>query len=216
MRYLITFSCYGLHLHGDESGSVDRDHNVPGSRVLDGDPQLAAIKRGRMPQPPYYLDPGRRDAVLAAICAHCGHKVWGLLAVHVRTTHVHVVVEAEVRPEKVMNELKAYASRELNRRGIDGPNRRRWARHGSTRWLWRTKTSEGLFGMLSRSRANRWRCSLGRECKGLAVVTLPSGRGSETASRSGRVRCGSECDARRGLECAARFGCAALWTGTLP
>ncbi len=143
MRYLITFSCYGLHLHGDESGSVDRDHNVPGSRVLDGDPQLAAIKRGRMPQPPYYLDPGRRDAVLAAICAHCGHKVWGLLAVHVRTTHVHVVVEAEVRPEKVMNELKAYASRELNRRGFDGPNRRRWARHGSTRWLWKDEDVRG-------------------------------------------------------------------------
>jgi hypothetical protein len=36
-----------------------------------------------------------------------------------------------------MNELKSYASRELNRLGHDGPDRRRWARHGSTRWLWR-------------------------------------------------------------------------------
>jgi len=36
-----------------------------------------------------------------------------------------------------MNEFKAYASRELNRVGSDGPDRKRWARHGSTRWLWK-------------------------------------------------------------------------------
>ena len=60
-----------------------------------------------------------------------------LLAAHVRTNHVHAVVEADLRPEKVMNEFKSYASRELNRLGRDGPDRKRWARHGSTRWLWR-------------------------------------------------------------------------------
>ena len=31
MRYFITSACYGAHLHGDESGSVDRHHNVPGA-----------------------------------------------------------------------------------------------------------------------------------------------------------------------------------------
>jgi len=35
----------------------------------------------------------------------------------------------------VMNDFKAYASRWRNRMGLDGPNRKRWARHGSTRWL---------------------------------------------------------------------------------
>lgn len=35
-----------------------------------------------------------------------------------------------------MNALKAYASRELNRTAMEEPNRRRWARHGSTRYLW--------------------------------------------------------------------------------
>jgi hypothetical protein len=34
-----------------------------------------------------------------------------------------------------MNEFKSYASRELNLLGRDGPDRKRWARHGSTRWL---------------------------------------------------------------------------------
>jgi hypothetical protein len=35
-----------------------------------------------------------------------------------------------------MNDLKSYASRHLNQLGIDELNRKRWARHGSTRWLW--------------------------------------------------------------------------------
>ena len=36
-----------------------------------------------------------------------------------------------------MNAFKGYASRGLNRLGLDGPDRKRWARHGSTRWLWK-------------------------------------------------------------------------------
>ena len=36
-----------------------------------------------------------------------------------------------------MNDFKAYASRRLNRMSLDEPDRKRWARHGSTRFLWK-------------------------------------------------------------------------------
>jgi hypothetical protein len=36
-----------------------------------------------------------------------------------------------------MNAFKSYASRRLNGIGLDPPGRNRWARHGSTRWLWK-------------------------------------------------------------------------------
>ena len=36
-----------------------------------------------------------------------------------------------------MSDFKAYASRRLNRLRLDELNRKRWARHGSTRWLWK-------------------------------------------------------------------------------
>ena len=36
--------------------------------------------------------------------------------------------------------MKAYSSRALNQRGLDFPGQRRWARHGSTQYLW-TKES---------------------------------------------------------------------------
>jgi len=90
-----------------------------------------------MHEAPYILDQRRRDAVLAAIEAACAHRGWHLLAAHVRTTHVHTVVEVEVLPERVMSEFKVYASRRLNQMGLDKTGRKRWSRHGSTRWLWK-------------------------------------------------------------------------------
>ena len=137
MTYLITFACYGCHLHGDGSGSVDPTHNVPGTPVLEEDSARAAWEEQRLDQPAYHLDETRRDAVLEAIQEVCGHRGWSLLAAHVRSNHVPTVVEAEAEPERVMQDFKAYASRGLNRMGLDHPNRKRWARHGSTRWLWK-------------------------------------------------------------------------------
>jgi REP element-mobilizing transposase RayT len=137
MRYFITFACYGTHLHGDESGIVDRHHNVPGSPFADASPERRAVKLDQMDQEPYSLDRQRRAAVLTALREVCLHRSWNLLAAHVRTNHVHVVVEADVRPEMIMNTFKKYASRTLNLLGIDEPSRKRWARHGSTRWLFK-------------------------------------------------------------------------------
>ena len=89
-----------------------------------------------MDQAPYEMDRSRRETVLTAMVERCSERHWKLLAAHVRTNHVHVVVDADVRPERIMNDLKSYASRYLNQSGLNDPTRKRWARHGSTRWLW--------------------------------------------------------------------------------
>ena len=88
-----------------------------------------------MDQPTYVLDLPRRDAVLSALLERAKQRGWSLIAAHVRTNHVHFIIDADAKPERVMNDLKAYASRVLNQRGFDTPDRKRWARHGSTRWL---------------------------------------------------------------------------------
>ena len=131
----ITFPCYGTHLPGEEGGLVDRNHNVPGGRYVPADLRRQEAVRGQMDQPPYQLDAKRRGVVLKAIRGVCSHRGWLLLAAHVRMTHVHVVVDAGAPPEKVMNDFKAYASWALNEAGLDRPERKRWARHGSTRYL---------------------------------------------------------------------------------
>lgn len=77
MTYLITFACYGCHLHGDEVGSVDREHNLYRSRLVAADPKRALAQSRRMDQPPYDMDQIRRDAVLAR-CRSAVEIVTGL------------------------------------------------------------------------------------------------------------------------------------------
>jgi hypothetical protein len=135
LAYFITFHCYGTWLQGAGPGSVDREHNQPGAAFLAPDAEKRRAHEERMDQPAYHLDQDRRNLVLQSIGEVCRLRGWLLLAAHVRTTHVHVVVTASCPPEKVMNDFKAYASRALNAAAIDEPNRKRWSRHGSTRYL---------------------------------------------------------------------------------
>lgn len=137
--WLIT--CYGARLHGDDSGSVDRHQNLPGSDVLPPNPAWASSERKLMSQRTYELDHRRMSLVLDTVREVCLHRGWTLLAAHVRSQHVHVVVAALQAPEKVMNSLKAYATRALNQSGLDGPGCRRWAHHGSTRYLWKPENA---------------------------------------------------------------------------
>ncbi|MGH9611260.1 MAG: transposase, partial [Bryobacteraceae bacterium] len=105
--------------------------------LVEADAERFAAARGKMDQPAYTLAKEHREIVLASLLERCSQCEWKLLAAHVRTNHVHVVVAAEVRPERIMNDLKSYASRLLNKMGLEESARKRWARHGSTRWLWK-------------------------------------------------------------------------------
>jgi hypothetical protein len=130
MNYLLTFPCYGSHLHGAPEGSVDRKHNRYGAPFAKPNPGLLAGEKRLMNQPAYELDEARRQAVMAGILDRCKRHDWSLLAAHVRSDHV---IEADAAPEFVMTQLKCAASRSLNELGYDHPTRKRRARHGSTR-----------------------------------------------------------------------------------
>ena len=64
-------------------------------------------------------------------------NAWISLPYHLDQVRRHAVWEAEVPPEPIMSAFKGYASRRLNQMRLDEPGRKRWARHGSTRWLWK-------------------------------------------------------------------------------
>ena len=135
MHYLLTFTCYGQHLHGHESGSVDLGHHLYGGDFIETSLRYELLDSKLMRDKPYTLGPDEREIVLASIVNVCACCKWDLLAAHVRSTHVHVIVGSELAPELVMNRLKAYASRALNDRDAVERGRKRWTRHGSTRWL---------------------------------------------------------------------------------
>lgn len=137
LAYFLTFTTYGTWLHGTSKGkgSVDPNHNQYGTPFLQPDPQRLQAERASMVQPAYTMDAPRRKVVRDAIVTICREKGWILLALHVRSNHVHVVVTADREPGRLMSDLKARASRELNRAGLDPADRKRWTRHGSTRHL---------------------------------------------------------------------------------
>ena len=98
MRYFITFACYGAHLHGAASGSVDRRHILFQGRFVAPNPRRESLELERMRQPPYMLDQDARTVALEALREVCECRGWALLAAHVRTYHVHVVAQAEDPP----------------------------------------------------------------------------------------------------------------------
>ena len=179
LAYLITFSCYGTRLHGDENGSVDRSHNTPGAPLLPPSRAWVVTDERRMKQSCYVLNPKRRKIVLRALRQHCAHRGWRLLAAHVRSNHVHIVVAAEQAPERILSEVKAFASRTLNGSDFEeiGP-RKRWARHGSTRYLWQPKHVAAAVEYVVHEQGEPM--AVWHEGPG-SSLPLPGGRGSDTA-----------------------------------
>jgi REP element-mobilizing transposase RayT len=132
--YFLTFTCYGVRLHGDSRSSVDRKRPSPLGRYSPENLRLVRHERRVITQEPASLTAPERETVLSEIRRSCELEGWRLHAAHVRSTHVHVVVTAPAPPESVTRELKAYATRALNQRF--GRKDKRWARHGSMMWLW--------------------------------------------------------------------------------
>jgi hypothetical protein len=103
LAYLITFRCYGTWLHGDARGSVDRDHNVYHTPFLSRDTKREHEEQLRLKHAPVELNEARRITVEAAVRGVCVQRGWALHAINVRTNHVHSVVTAGCRPEKILN-----------------------------------------------------------------------------------------------------------------
>jgi len=141
LAFLLTFRTYGTWLHGDERGSVDRDHNTPGTPMLAPDPARQAACAARMRKDALRLTEDMRDAVRQAILAEARFRGWELIRVAVRTNHVHVIVAyAGVRPELMAGRLKSHATRALRRHGLVGADQPVWADGpGSRRYLWKPR-----------------------------------------------------------------------------
>ncbi len=88
---LISFSCYAAHLPGHEAGAWD--HVRRGERrFVAGNAGLESHRRGLMPQDAYVLGEEEQSIVADTIVSVCRYKGWQLVAVHVRSTHLHGVV----------------------------------------------------------------------------------------------------------------------------
>jgi len=136
LAYLITFRCYGTWLHGADKGSIDRHHNRYGAPLIPPDLRWHRQNLRLLNEDPVKLNKEQRALVTAAIKETCELRKWLLYRVNVRSNHCHAVVTAGCGPSKVLNALKANATREMREAGhwqrTDSP----WADSGSKRYLW--------------------------------------------------------------------------------
>lgn len=137
LAYLITFRTYGTWLHGDARGSVDRDHNIPGTPMLDPNRKREIRERSRLKRPPVVLSTAQRAVVRTTIAQVAERRDWTVHALEVRSNHVHVVVGAPETPERVMNDLKTWCTRRLVEANLLARGTKVWSRHGSTKYLWK-------------------------------------------------------------------------------
>ncbi len=135
LAYFLTWTTHGSWLHGDERGSVDRDHAIPGTPCLATDGAHQRQETARLRARAMELDARGRVVVTRTIADHCALRGWDLLAVNVRSNHVHVVVACppEVPPERAMSEFKAWSTRRLRAARLVAPDKPVWTHHGSTR-----------------------------------------------------------------------------------
>jgi hypothetical protein len=147
---LLTFATYGTHLPGDPRGSFD--HVREGNRrALPPSPSLHRFSHDLLRHPPFLLTtPRARNLVRDAIVESSAFRAWSLLAVHVRTNHLHAVVDMEVKPGDVFSTWKAYATRALRNAGEAATDQKVWAHGGSAQRLRTTGLAGAIRYVLTR------------------------------------------------------------------
>jgi len=140
LAYLISFRTYGTWLHGDERGATDRFHNQYRSPHILPNITWQRYNQATLRAGPLILGPRQRRTIDTAIRETCRIRKWELLALNVRTNHVHVVVSAKQIPERVLNALKANAIRDLRQSGLWTHPFSPWADKGSNRNLWNERS----------------------------------------------------------------------------
>jgi REP element-mobilizing transposase RayT len=137
LGYLITFRTYGTWLHGDERGSIDRFHNRFGMPRIPQNKQWKKYNRSLLSQPPVVkLSRRQRKTVEEAIRETCKIRKWEFWVTNIRTNHVHTVVSAPCKPEKILSAFKANATRKLREAGCWNSSRSPWVEKGSKKYLW--------------------------------------------------------------------------------
>jgi REP element-mobilizing transposase RayT len=140
IAYLITIRTYGTWMHGDARYSVGRNEsNGYGRPKIKPSVPFVDSMKTQQREPSVIFGEGQRVIVAEAIKGVCAYRQYSLLAQNIRSNHGHAVVSAKVKPEKIVNEFKSYATRALRQVVEFEADARIWSRGGSTRYLWKPR-----------------------------------------------------------------------------
>jgi hypothetical protein len=144
--WLLTWTCYGSWLSGDQRGFVGNVrvedgaqtiHNIPGT-PYDADLRgLEVYVREHMIGPPVTLEKTEADAMIAQYQETARIRQWQLCAASVMYNHTHVVVgvAGDPAPQTILETLKSWATRAMKKIRPLPPNGTFWTSKGSKRKL---------------------------------------------------------------------------------
>ena len=134
--YFLTWTTYGTWLHGDARGSVDDQHNQHGTPQVASNPKKHDSNSAALKSQAVIHGIVERQVIEHAIRRVCSRRGWPILALNVRSNHVHVILNAPSHsPEQVMAQLKSWCTRDLVERGLHTKGESCWTKMGSTRWI---------------------------------------------------------------------------------
>ena len=123
LAFFITWTVYGCHLQGDETGWRRR-----GNGWQEPQPRLADWRREKLKHEVLLLSSEQREVVELECRRHCEHRGWNLWAANARSNHVHVVVTAVgYSGRTVRDQLKANCTRGLRERWSVFCDRQVWS-----------------------------------------------------------------------------------------
>jgi REP element-mobilizing transposase RayT len=138
--YLLTIRTYGTWLHGDRRFSVGRkETNIYGAPAIAPNESLEKWMLEEMKHPPRLFNAKERKVVQDSIEELSGRKGFRLQASNVRTNHAHIVLTAQRKPERIIIEIKANATKFLREAGLATETERIWSRGKSRRYLWKPR-----------------------------------------------------------------------------
>ena len=111
--YFLTFRTYATQLHGDARGSVDPKHNKFGTPRINANPNLQKVMRSQCAESAFILNKSQRETVLQSIINNAQFFKWNLIAAHIRSNHVHAIIQSTISKEKTMAKLIAWAINSL-------------------------------------------------------------------------------------------------------
>jgi REP element-mobilizing transposase RayT len=140
---LITWTCYGTWLPGDERGHVSNvlqpeggflsKQNVPGTPIAPGDAFTRAQARSLQKGETVWLTPEQARTTATALVSAARERGWRILRAAVMANHVHVVVcDCPDDGPVVRRVLKGVSQADLSR--AQGRPQRWWTQGGSDRY----------------------------------------------------------------------------------
>ena len=121
-RWFLTWTTYGTWLPGDKRGFVGTaendigdvvNHNQIGAQPANPNVRLRATAENLLKSNPIVLSYEQAQELYLQIQETARIRGWLILAVGIIHTHLHVVVgvPGDPKPDKILNDFKAYATR---------------------------------------------------------------------------------------------------------